>query len=213
MKTQLSRESTTLDLISIQAFADALYSKYDESELLPAKYAVDIAESLPAGRPVHNTTLTDVLTYFDSLKENEDAWTEFCACLECRGWDIVPAKRHNDEAREIFMAIVYDELYSDGDNNRANRIIDAADQYAEAGRPEPDWIPVERDLPKEKGEYLVTYHPCYWDNVEEITKVGIDSFRGKTTWAKKKYQKVIAWKPLPETYKQQAESTTANLTF
>lgn len=33
--------------------------------------------------------------------------------------------------REEFMDIVYDELYSDGDNNRANRIIDAADEYAE----------------------------------------------------------------------------------
>lgn len=31
--------------------------------------------------------------------------------------------------REEFMAIVYDELYSDGDNYRANRIIDAADEY------------------------------------------------------------------------------------
>ena len=34
--------------------------------------------------------------------------------------------------REEFMSIVYDELHSDGDNNRANRIIDAADGYAES---------------------------------------------------------------------------------
>ena len=33
--------------------------------------------------------------------------------------------------REEFMDIVYGELHSDGDNNRANRIIDAADEYAE----------------------------------------------------------------------------------
>lgn len=33
--------------------------------------------------------------------------------------------------REEFMDIVYDELHSDGDNYRANRIIDAADEYAE----------------------------------------------------------------------------------
>lgn len=34
--------------------------------------------------------------------------------------------------REEFMSIVYDELHSDGDNTRANRIIDAADEYAES---------------------------------------------------------------------------------
>lgn len=33
--------------------------------------------------------------------------------------------------RDEFLDVVYDELYSDGDNNRANRIIDAADSYAE----------------------------------------------------------------------------------
>ena len=59
------------------------------------------------------------------------------------------------------------------------------------------WIPCSEQLPSEKGEYLVTYHPCYWDRVEPEVKVGIDTFRGKTSWAKRKYQKVIAWKPLP----------------
>lgn len=34
--------------------------------------------------------------------------------------------------REEFMDLVYDELHSDGDNNRANRIIDAADCYKES---------------------------------------------------------------------------------
>lgn len=61
----------------------------------------------------------------------------------------------------------------------------------------PKWIPCSEWLPKEKGEYLVTYHPCYHDIVEPEVKVGIDTFRGKTSWAKNKYQKVIAWKPKP----------------
>ena len=61
----------------------------------------------------------------------------------------------------------------------------------------PKWIPCSEQLPSEKGEYLVTYHPCYHDIVEPEVKVGLDTFRGKTSWAKKKYQKVIAWKPLP----------------
>lgn len=66
------------------------------------------------------------------------------------------------------------------------------------------WIPCSERLPEEKGEYLVTYHPCYWDNVEDEIKVGIDTFRGRTTWAKKKFQRVIAWMPLPEPYKEEA---------
>lgn len=33
--------------------------------------------------------------------------------------------------REEFIDIVYSELHSDDDNCRANRIIDAADEYAE----------------------------------------------------------------------------------
>lgn len=65
------------------------------------------------------------------------------------------------------------------------------------------WIPVEERLPDQKGEYLVTYHPCYWDNVEKDVKVGLDTFRGKNSWAKKKYQRVIAWQPLPEPYRKE----------
>lgn len=51
--------------------------------------------------------------------------------------------------RDEFMDLVYDELYDDGDNNRANRIIDAADSYAEECT--PHWIPVDEKLP-EKGK-------------------------------------------------------------
>lgn len=38
----------------------------------------------------------------------------------------------NSDAREDFMFIVYNELSDDVDNNRANRIIDAADVYADS---------------------------------------------------------------------------------
>lgn len=69
----------------------------------------------------------------------------------------------------------------------------------------PSWISVKDRLPIEKGEYLVTYHPCYWDNVKPELCVGIDTFRGKTTWAKKKYQRVVAWIPKPEAYKESEE--------
>ena len=49
--------------------------------------------------------------------------------------------------REEFMDLVYDELYSDSDNNRANRIIDAADDYVDEYT--PHWIPVTERLPEE----------------------------------------------------------------
>lgn len=39
---------------------------------------------------------------------------------------------NNSNAREDFMDIVYNELSDDSDNCRANRIIDAADEYADS---------------------------------------------------------------------------------
>ena len=62
------------------------------------------------------------------------------------------------------------------------------------------WTPCSEASPKIAGEYLVTYHPCYWGEVKPELKVGFNSFRGKTTWAKNKYQKVVAWKEKPEPY-------------
>ena len=65
------------------------------------------------------------------------------------------------------------------------------------------WIPVTERLPETYGEYMVAYHPCYWDSVRDEIKVGLDSFRGKTSWAKKKYQRVTHWMPLPEPPKEE----------
>ena len=67
------------------------------------------------------------------------------------------------------------------------------------------WIPVSERLPDEKGEYYVTYHPCYWDHVYDEVCVGFDTFRGKASWAKKKYQRVIAWKPKDTPYQPKGE--------
>lgn len=63
--------------------------------------------------------------------------------------------------------------------------------------PQNEWVSVDERLPETAGEYLVVYHPCHWDNVSAKVCVGIDSFRGKTAWAKKKYQRVTHWMPLP----------------
>ena len=62
------------------------------------------------------------------------------------------------------------------------------------------WTPCSEGLPKTAGEYLVTYHTRRWEWVDSKIKVGFDSFRGKTTWAKNKYQKVVAWKEKPDPY-------------
>ena len=42
-------------------------------------------------------TLNDVMMYFDSLEGNEDAWTEFCSCLECRGWGLYHMQSATDK--------------------------------------------------------------------------------------------------------------------
>ena len=71
-------------------------------------------------------------------------------------------------------------------------------QHVPTLTPPNEWVSVEERLPDNKGEYLVAYHPCIWDFVSDEICVGFDSFRGKTTWAKKKYQRVTHWMPLPE---------------
>ena len=68
------------------------------------------------------------------------------------------------------------------------------------------WIPCSERLPEEKGEYYVTYHPCYWNNVYDEVCVGLDTFRGKTSWAQNKYQRVIAWKPKDAPYQPKGEN-------
>ena len=81
--------------------------------------------------------------------------------------------------------------------NTLNYVIDLINEQPKVN----GWIPVEERFPKGKGEYLVTYHPRYRDEIHtKFCNVGIDNFRGKTSWAKSKYQKVIAWQPLPEPY-------------
>ena len=69
----------------------------------------------------------------------------------------------------------------------------------------PRWVRCEERLPDEAGEYIVAYHPCWWDDVKtQVTKVGMDSFRGKASWAKKKFQRVTHWMEKPELPKEDA---------
>lgn len=67
------------------------------------------------------------------------------------------------------------------------------------------WHRVEEELPKEAGEYIVAYHPCWWNDVKtSVTEIGIDTFRGKTSWAKRKFQRVTHWMEKPEPPKEDA---------
>lgn len=68
----------------------------------------------------------------------------------------------------------------------------------------PEWISVDERLPEIAGLYLVAYHPCHWNCVNtNRTEVGIDTFRGKTTWARQKFQRVTHWQPLPQLPKKE----------
>ena len=99
---------------------------------------------------------------------------------------------------------MYDELVAllRKKYDKAPMVMEAADAIEELSKPR--WIPVTERLPETPGEYMVAYHPCYWDRVHDEIKVGLDSFRGKTSWAKKKYQRVTHWMPLPEPPKEEA---------
>lgn len=88
----------------------------------------------------------------------------------------------------------FDESLGDEEQykNAKKRVIEAWNTRSDT------WISVEDRLPDEKGVYLVSYHPCHWDSVSEEIRVGTDSFRGKSTWAKNKRQRIVAWTPLPD---------------
>ena len=108
------------------------------------------------------------------------------------------------DAYEIGMQLV--EMYNNTCDLKTKEALRAAMQII-AGAPtiaSPcKWTRIEDSPPPHRGEYLVAYHPCYWDRVqEEEIRVGTDTFRGKKSWAKAKTQRVTRWMPLPEPPKE-----------
>ena len=63
-----------------------------------------------------------------------------------------------------------------------------------------EWISVEDRLPDNPGKYLVAYRGRNSRSGEPQGElhVGLDSFRGKTAWAKYAYSTVYYWMPMPE---------------
>lgn len=60
--------------------------------------------------------------------------------------------------------------------------------------PEERWIPVSERPPEEDGDYLVTFKMLFLRPVEVCTFTD-------GQWDKGGYEKVLAWQPLPESYR------------
>lgn len=103
--------------------------------------------------------------------------------------------------REEFMDIVYYELDSDDDNYRANRIIDAADEYAEE---QTRWIPVSERLPEDRQKVLLTVGNIFYVDDTYNTVEIYWYIKDKNAFVNRDNEvaaKPIAWMPSPETYK------------
>ncbi len=116
-----------MDLIDRQAAIDAIENAFDRETILNRfvrKIAISAVRLLPPAQlkeldtlikaleqehkklremqkaqphTYRGVTLNDVLMYFDSLEGNEDAWTEFCSCLKCRGWGLYHIRSATDK--------------------------------------------------------------------------------------------------------------------
>ena len=114
--------------------------------------------------------------------------------------------------REEFTDLVYDELCDDDDNCRANRIIDAADDYTHT-----EWISVKERLPTKDGEYLTTvksygfnkpyvtmlnYANKFTSYMLEDTRCNSGWYRYSSEWGYVVDNNVLAWQELPKPYKE-----------
>lgn len=129
--------------------------------------------------------------YVNAGQENEE-WVE--KCMSCKH-----VYRRKDDADTLYCICCkgcrYEKYTDEG----------CPEAYAPSGD-DAEWIPVSERLPSEKGEYLVTYRlVLYGDVLDSEDKVGLDTFRGKASWAKKENRRVVAWKPKPKPYHKDFE--------
>ena len=110
-----------------------------------------------------------------------------------------------DELKGIFLVVCENIPVDDIIRYSSRNVIQVIDAQPTLNVLLANWISVKDRLPDTPGRYLVTYHPCYWDRVSTELEVGVDSFRGKSSWAKKKYQRVTHWMPLPGTPEMEDE--------
>ena len=70
------------------------------------------------------------------------------------------------------------------------------------------WISVDERLPEHQCQYLVAYYIKVYDRIMNTELlVGLDSFRGKSVWAKNLYHKVLFWQPMPEPPQMEHDET------
>ena len=86
------------------------------------------------GKPMKVIFFDEKDAFCEASEKWDDRWYYDIEWLE--PWTEEWTEEKNDNNREVdreeFMNIVYSELDSDPDNNRANRIINAADEYVDA---------------------------------------------------------------------------------
>lgn len=82
--------------------------------------------------------------------------------------------------------------YIEEDVGHGKEILEAYDMAIEALE-QTRWIPCSERLPKDEGEYLVTFKLSFMNFIEVCTF-------NKAGWDKGGYDEVIAWMPLPEVY-------------
>lgn len=110
---------------------------------------------------------------------------------------------NRDEAiailRHMKTRVVTDDLATTIRVGKENEAIDfALTDMKICGLNNTGWVSMDDFLPPGGGEYLTAYHPCHWDHVDEgVTFIDVDTWRGKTTWAKRKYHHVTHWMPMP----------------
>ena len=99
--------------------------------------------------------------------------------------------------------------YELGLQNQWQSDVDALNDLPSA-EPEPHWIPVTEQEPKESGKYLVTaiisFIPDHVDDPDTFEAVTTANYladiRGSIKWWGNNVEKVLAWMPLPEPYKE-----------
>ena len=92
--------------------------------------------------------------------------------------------------RDKFIELVHDLLWDDEDPQRANMIINCADEYAESMKPQ--WISVSEELPEVDKKVLVSYDKFVWTDWRD----------GNKNWFFSNSFEGTAWMPLPELYQE-----------
>lgn len=97
--------------------------------------------------------------------------------------------------KDIYVCSLESTLLDDLKSCAIHSVIEELEQ-------EPRWIPVSERLPEKNGNYLVTIKTS--DGTANITFQMVDHF-GPGWLHEEKPRKVIAWMPLPKSYKADKE--------